>query len=567
MPSAEKVLKTRSLLTRAIAMGVVLAAACLWIASTNSLGLMPARAQEPGQDQKTIGPRTMVALLQETPEDATGEPQPTPSETVAPTPSQDPGSPTETVEPVPSETPDPELTESPEPPQETVAPTPGEPAPGEPTATAEAPAKPGETQQPEPTGPVTATAAAPATATAQPTPTATSTSTATRIDWPLGTIEFGEPDSGPLSQPIQVSPDEWIRLALALSIVVLVAIFGGRVLYGLVVSVVRRRHLAVDEKLLVELRPLMSWWLAAAGFHISVWWVGFENEPARDLFADLAFLAYLVAATLTIWRLVDRAIDLYAERIAAEGQAATVAKLRPILSRWTKILLLLFSGIVALGRLQVGFSAPTILVILLGLAIGLAVRDTLTDAIAGFFILIDQPFRVGDRVEIESVDTWADVVSIGLRTSVLRTRHNVEIIVPNSTIGNNRVVNHSYPDSRLRLQTHVEIAFGADVERARQVLIGAVRQVDGVLADEPVDALYIEVGSSGMIFRLRWWTHYYRDPEESLDSVHTAVHKALAEEGIESPYPRQTLDVDIDDRTLVEVWQVWHEGGGRGLAE
>ena len=162
------------------------------------------------------------------------------------------------------------------------------------------------------------------------------------------------------------------------------------------------------------------------------------------------------------------------------------------------------------------------------------------------------------------VDTWATVVNIGLRTSVLLTQQNVEIIVPNSTIGNNRVVNHSYPDSRLRLQTHVEIAFGADVERTRQVLIGAVRQVDGVLADEPVDALYIEVGDSGMIFRLRWWTYYYRDPEESFDSVHTAVHKALAEEGIESPYPRQTLDVDIDDRTLVEVWQAWDEEEGRG---
>ena len=144
-----------------------------------------------------------------------------------------------------------------------------------------------------------------------------------------------------------------------LVIVAVVATFGGRVLYRLLAAVIKRRHLAVDEALLVELRPLLPWWLATISFQLGVWWVGFQNEAARDLFADLAFLAYLGVATVTVWRLVDRAIDLYAARIAAEGQAATVAKLRPIMRRWARVLIVLFSILVGLGRLQVGFSVPT----------------------------------------------------------------------------------------------------------------------------------------------------------------------------------------------------------------
>jgi small-conductance mechanosensitive channel len=274
-------------------------------------------------------------------------------------------------------------------------------------------------------------------------------------------------------------------------------------------------------------------------------------------------------ATLTIWRLVDRAIDLYAERIAAgeAQQAATVVRLRPIVRRWARVLILLLSGLVALGRLQVGFSVPTRLVILLGLTVGFAARDILTDIMAGFFILLDQPFRVGDRVEVQGVDTWADVAKIGLRTSVLRTRHNVEIAVPNSTIGKNWLINYSYPDSRYRMQTYVTIAFGTDVEHARHVMMDAVRQAEYALPDMPVDVLYAEIGDSGMIFRVRWWIEFYQDWERVYDFVHTALRDALSKAGIESPYPRQSLNVDIEDRELAEIWQAWHEDVERALTE
>jgi small-conductance mechanosensitive channel len=153
------------------------------------------------------------------------------------------------------------------------------------------------------------------------------------------------------------------------------------------------------------------------------------------------------------------------------------------------------------------------------------------------------------------------VINIGLRTSVLRIRHSVDVVVPNSNIGRNQVINYSYPDNRYRMQTHVGIAFGTDVEYARQVMIDAVLQAPYVLPDEPVEALYVEIGDSEMIFRLRWWIDFRRDWERAYDGVHTAVHTALIEAGIESPYPSQDLKLEVDDLSLTEVWQAWHEQG------
>jgi small-conductance mechanosensitive channel len=70
-----------------------------------------------------------------------------------------------------------------------------------------------------------------------------------------------------------------------------------------------------------------------------------------------------------------------------------------------------------------------------------------------------------------------------------------------------------------------------------------------VLADKPIDALYIEMGSSAMVFRVRWWIESYVDTRRMLDRMHTALQAALDEAGIESPFPTQTLNVHLEPGT------------------
>ena len=526
-----------SSLARETALTLLLVAATLWFAAVAGI-LPPAVVAQAGAMQQPAA-LTPAALLQDTPDSSADTPEPPPTLTSLP----------------PAETGEPSPTETPQPPADTAEPTP--------EATAEETPEGGETAAPGTGEPAEATVSVTTTATATPRPPIWPT------DWPLGTIRVGE-ESAPPAQPVRVTLAEWIRLALALAIVVAVALLGAPLLYRLLDSIVASRGWDLDEILLAQIRPLLSWWLAAIGFHVAVWWVGFQNGPARALFADLAFLAYVGVATLTLWRLVDPGIDLYALRISDEEQAATVERLRPLMRRWARVLIAILAVLVGLGRFQGGFSAPTILVVFIGLTVSLAARNTLTDAIAGLFILVDQPFRIGHRVEVQGVDTWATVVNIGLRTSVLLTEQNVEIIVPNSTIGKNQVINYNYPDPRLRMQTHVGIAFGADVEHARRVMADAVRQAEGVLPDEPVDVLYVEIADSAMIFRIRWWIDFRQGWETSYDRVHTALDLALARAGIDSPYPGQSVVLEVEDETLAGAWQAWQsarESGSNGLGD
>jgi small-conductance mechanosensitive channel len=199
----------------------------------------------------------------------------------------------------------------------------------------------------------------------------------------------------------------------------------------------------------------------------------------------------------------------------------------PFFRRVALILLTAVGLITLLGHFNVDVSAMVTTLGIGSLAIALAAQAALADTISGFIIMIDQPFRIGDRIEILDLNTWGDVVDIGLRSSRIRTRDNRMVIVPNSLIGKSLVVNHSYPSTQYRIQVHIGVAYGSDIELVRETIIEAVRSVEGVLPDRPVEALFLEFGDSALIFRVRWWIESYVDTRRMYDRVNTAVYKAL----------------------------------------
>ena len=167
--------------------------------------------------------------------------------------------------------------------------------------------------------------------------------------------------------------------------------------------------------------------------------------------------------------------------------------------------LIVLGAVILLDHFGVNVTGLAAILALVGFAVGLAAQDTISDMISGYIILIDQPFRVGDRIEIPNEDTWGDVVEIGTRTTRILTRDNTLVIIPNSSIANGQVRNYNYPDPTYRLQLDVGIGYGTDIEHVRKVLGDAVRGVEGVLPDKPVDVLYNEMGDSSMTIRVRWW--------------------------------------------------------------
>lgn len=177
------------------------------------------------------------------------------------------------------------------------------------------------------------------------------------------------------------------------------------------------------------------------------------------------------------------------------------------------------------------------------LAIGLALQDTLKNVIAGVQIVLDQPIRAGDFVEIDK-NARGTVLEIGLRSTKLRSPDNNTIIIPNGNIANAIVTNLDYADRSFVQTFDVSVAYGSDTRRVQKILeevvAKAVEEVEGIVP-EPATVALRQLGDSGIQFavhvRLRQWAGRLPLTTELLHRFYDRLNA----EGIEIPFPTRTL--------------------------
>jgi small-conductance mechanosensitive channel len=213
---------------------------------------------------------------------------------------------------------------------------------------------------------------------------------------------------------------------------------------------------------------------------------------------------------------------------------------------------------VGLSHFGINLGVLSITILVLAVVISLGAKDVISDAISGFVILIDQPFRIHDGIKIEDYGTWGDVVEIGTRTTRIITRDNREVIIPNTRILNSRIINYTFPNPEVRMQVDLHIAYDSDLEKVERVIVEAVRQVDTVLPERDVEVLFVDFGDTARKMRVRWWIADYHQPWPKVDKVCRAIDSALDQAGIEIPITTYDLNIrrELGNTTPEEKNQV-----------
>ncbi|UCG23120.1 MAG: mechanosensitive ion channel family protein [Chloroflexota bacterium] len=374
-----------------------------------------------------------------------------------------------------------------------------------------------------------------------------------------------DPGTGPVSQWVEQLVDQtelserellglavsdWINLGVSILLVVGGYLLGMVLVRRVFPPLLQRTFGAPGEKWLKVNGSDITWLIVVLVLGLATRRLNFIDDSLKDFLDGLYFFLLLLISFRIVWRLIGFVGAEYQEQAVVEGREAELAPVIVLIERLLRAVAIVAALAVGLAQLGVNIGVLLAGLGLAGLALSLAAQDTIGDGIAGFLILVDRPFRIGDRIEIEGAGTWGDVVEVGLRTTSIRTRDNRMVIVPNSIIGKNQVINYTFPDPRYRVETHVHVAYDTDIEEARRVIIKAVRKVDGVLPNKPVDALYIEMGQSAIVLRARWWIESYTDTRHIFDRVNSEVHNALAEAEIKIPYSTLDLNVNLDPNQL-----------------
>jgi len=201
--------------------------------------------------------------------------------------------------------------------------------------------------------------------------------------------------------------------------------------------------------------------------------------------------------------------------------------------------LVIVAFLLAMSAAGVDVGKLTILAGAFGLAIGFGMQNIINNFVSGLILLFERPIQIGDTIELGTL--IGHVKRIGIRSSTIRSYAGAEVIVPNAHLVSNDVINWTLSDRRRRLLVSVGVTYGTDPERVLDILRTVAADHEKVLTDPTPWALFTGFGESSLDFELRIWVLQFDDGMQVASDVSVALNRALAEAGIEIPFPQRDL--------------------------
>ncbi len=332
--------------------------------------------------------------------------------------------------------------------------------------------------------------------------------------------------------------NKYLHAAVLLLIAVVAAKIADWVIGRGLAAWARKSRTDLDDRLIALIhRPvfvsvlLLGLWLATQQLDLPAPFEIFILRVLKTL-AVLIWLTFAFKASAILIELMG----------LLKGRVAVVqSRTLSLLDKTAKILLV--GGATSFLFLSWGIDVGALLVTggIAGIAIGFAAKDTLANLFSGIFILADAPYEVGDFIVLDSGERGR-VTHIGLRSTRLLTRDDIEIILPNAVIGNSKIINESAgPWEKERLRIPLGVAYGSDIDRVREVLLEIAHAHPEIDDDPEPRVRFRSFGDSGLSLELLGWIHQPVLRGRVVDSSNTEIYKRFAAEGIEIPYSKHDV--------------------------
>lgn len=256
-------------------------------------------------------------------------------------------------------------------------------------------------------------------------------------------------------------------------------------------------------------------------------------------------LAVLKSIAIVIWYgFVRRVAALLLSALARRGSSGVMQpNIVSLIDTVLKIALFALTIFFILEAWKIDPSAWLASAGIVGLALSFAAKDTLSNLFAGVSIIIDAPYKIGDFITLESGER-GQVTNIGLRSTRILTRDDVEITVPNAIIGNNKILNEAGgPNSNHRIRVAIGTAYGSDIDKVIACLERVADEHPEVCRSPERRVRFRSFGDSSLNFELLCWIELPVNRGRMLHELNCAVYKAFAHDGIEIPFPQRDLHV------------------------
>jgi MscS family membrane protein len=315
----------------------------------------------------------------------------------------------------------------------------------------------------------------------------------------------------------------------------IVNLFIDRVLFGLA----RKSRFRLDDDILKILhRPI---WVSIllSGAITGVQWI--SPRPPFSFILLTALKSILVVLwTLAINRIIIRVVDGWIRHWSESAhQGREVIRL---IGNIVRIILIGGAIFIFLAIWKINITPLLASAGIAGLAVALAAKETLSNFFGGISVLLDQPYKVGDYIVLDSGER-GEVVEVGLRSTRIMTRDDVQISIPNSIITSTKIVNESAPEPRFRVRIKVGVAYGSDVDEVERVLLDAAHRNPLVVSEPEPRVRFRAFGDSSLDFELLCWAHRPQDKGRLIHELNRNIYQAFNAAGITIPFPQRDIYV------------------------
>jgi small-conductance mechanosensitive channel len=240
------------------------------------------------------------------------------------------------------------------------------------------------------------------------------------------------------------------------------------------------------------------------------------------------WVAYLLSAFI---RFVLQE-DVYPRMRIAPGLSYAISSL-------LRYVFIALGFVVGLGVLGVNLSKVTVLAGAFGVGIGFGLQSIVNNFVSGLILLFERPVHVGDTVEVGNL--LGEVRRIGIRSSIVRTWHGADIIVPNSQLVTEQVTNWTLSDQLRRIDLPVGVNYSAEPKKVIEVMETVARAHPKVLQHPPPQCLFVGYGDSSINFELRAWTDQFEKWAQTRSELAVALYDAVHEAGMTFPFPQREV--------------------------
>lgn len=310
-------------------------------------------------------------------------------------------------------------------------------------------------------------------------------------------------------------------------------------------TIARLKHLAqktesiLDDILVHSFHNLIIFWFGAAGIYISLH--QFPIPPqTQEILVKLFWSVVIFSFTLFAARLLVELTKVYTSKVS--GLVGSVSVFTNI------VRIVVFSVGIMIILQHLGISITPIITALGvgGLAVALALQDTLSNFFAGIQILVSKQVRPGDFVRIDPANEGI-IKDITWRNTLIETPQGNVIVVPNSKFSQSVIVNMHLPEKKLTFRVEGSVSYDADLEYVESILIGIGKKIlqenEGGIKDfEPVVRFY-SFGDSAILFRLILACESYQHQFELIHKTIKLIHRTFREKGIEIPFPQRVVHI------------------------